>query len=176
MSAEVQLASIAGDPAKISKRTLNACAQFFGIKGFGFTKENELFVGRVAQLGFAAALIGEAVTGVGPLAQLGEPPDRLQSLETPCLQSTRAGCVVCMACMGSDTWCLARRKYLPRIPTMYGLHTVSLNGGTQLVRTSNLHPTNPDPDVLQQLGGPDSRAPPFRFWYGTHGAVARRDG
>jgi len=47
-------------------------AQFFGIKGFGFTKENELFVGRVAQLGFAAALIGEAVTGVGPLAQLGE--------------------------------------------------------------------------------------------------------
>jgi hypothetical protein len=46
-------------------------AQFFGIKGFGFTKENELFVGRVAQLGFAAALVGEAVTGVGPLAQLG---------------------------------------------------------------------------------------------------------
>lgn len=28
-------------------------------------------MGRVAQLGFAAALIGEAVTGVGPLAQLG---------------------------------------------------------------------------------------------------------
>jgi photosystem II protein len=45
--------------------------KFFGIKGFGFTKENELFVGRVAQLGFAAALVGEAVTGVGPLAQLG---------------------------------------------------------------------------------------------------------
>lgn len=41
------------------------------MKGFGFTKENELFVGRVAQLGFAAGLIGEAVTGVGPLAQLG---------------------------------------------------------------------------------------------------------
>lgn len=32
---------------------------------------NELFVGRVAQLGFAAALIGEAVTGKGPLAQIG---------------------------------------------------------------------------------------------------------
>ena len=32
---------------------------------------NELFVGRMAQLGFAAALIGEAVTGKGPLAQLG---------------------------------------------------------------------------------------------------------
>ena len=37
--------------------------------GFGFTKENELFVGRVAQLGFAASLIGEAITGKGALAQ-----------------------------------------------------------------------------------------------------------
>jgi photosystem II 22kDa protein len=45
--------------------------KFFGISGFGFTKENELFVGRMAQLGFAAALLGEAITGVGPLAQLG---------------------------------------------------------------------------------------------------------
>jgi photosystem II 22kDa protein len=32
---------------------------------------NELFVGRMAQLGFAAALIGEALTGKGPLAQVG---------------------------------------------------------------------------------------------------------
>lgn len=38
--------------------------------GFGFTKENELFVGRVAMLGFAASLLGEAVTGQGILAQL----------------------------------------------------------------------------------------------------------
>ena len=29
------------------------------------------FVGRLAQLGFAAALIGEAVTGLGPLGQFG---------------------------------------------------------------------------------------------------------
>ena len=44
--------------------------KFFGLKGgFGFTKENELFTGRVAQLGFAASLIGEAITGKGPLAQ-----------------------------------------------------------------------------------------------------------
>merc|ERR1712087_710556 len=43
--------------------------KFFGISGFGFSKENELFVGRMAQLGFAASLIGEAVTGKGPLAQ-----------------------------------------------------------------------------------------------------------
>ncbi|XP_022861465.1 photosystem II 22 kDa protein, chloroplastic [Olea europaea var. sylvestris] len=38
--------------------------------GFGFTKENELFVGRVAMIGFAASLLGEAVTGKGILAQL----------------------------------------------------------------------------------------------------------
>uniref|UniRef100_A0A803LV35 Photosystem II 22 kDa protein, chloroplastic n=2 Tax=Chenopodium quinoa TaxID=63459 RepID=A0A803LV35_CHEQI len=38
--------------------------------GIGFTKENELFVGRVAMIGFAASLLGEAVTGKGILAQL----------------------------------------------------------------------------------------------------------
>jgi len=43
--------------------------KFFGISGLGFSKANELFVGRVAQLGFAASLIGEAITGKGPLAQ-----------------------------------------------------------------------------------------------------------
>jgi hypothetical protein len=40
--------------------------KFFGTsKGFGFTKLNEVFVGRVAQLGFLAAVIGEKVTGDG---------------------------------------------------------------------------------------------------------------
>lgn len=43
--------------------------RFFGIKGFGFTKENEIFVGRLAQLGFAISLIGEGLTGKGILAQ-----------------------------------------------------------------------------------------------------------
>eukprot|EP00270_Netrium_digitus_P016727 TRINITY_DN603_c0_g1_i1.p2 TRINITY_DN603_c0_g1~~TRINITY_DN603_c0_g1_i1.p2 ORF type:complete len:259 (+),score=58.45 TRINITY_DN603_c0_g1_i1:77-853(+) len=38
--------------------------------GIGFTKSNELFVGRVAMLGFAASLLGEAITGQGILAQL----------------------------------------------------------------------------------------------------------
>lgn len=46
--------------------------KFLGISsGFGFTKANELFVGRAAQLGFAASLIGETFTGKGPLAQFG---------------------------------------------------------------------------------------------------------
>lgn len=38
--------------------------------GIGFTKANELFVGRVAMIGFAASLLGEALTGKGILAQL----------------------------------------------------------------------------------------------------------
>lgn len=37
---------------------------------FGFTKANELFVGRLAQLGIAFAIIGEIITGKGALAQL----------------------------------------------------------------------------------------------------------
>merc|ERR1712087_921606 len=35
----------------------------------GFTKSNELFVGRMAMLGFAASLVGEILTGKGALAQ-----------------------------------------------------------------------------------------------------------
>merc|ERR1711904_644133 len=35
----------------------------------GFTKANELFVGRMAMLGFAASLVGEILTGKGALAQ-----------------------------------------------------------------------------------------------------------
>nr|ABK20973.1 unknown [Picea sitchensis] len=38
--------------------------------GIGFTKANELFVGRVAMIGFAASLLGEAITGKGILSQL----------------------------------------------------------------------------------------------------------
>ena len=44
------------------KRTLARPREFFGVTKFGFSKENELFVGRVAQLGFAASLIGEVST------------------------------------------------------------------------------------------------------------------
>ncbi|CAN0893390.1 Photosystem II 22 kDa protein 1, chloroplastic [Linum grandiflorum] len=38
--------------------------------GIGFTKQNELFVGRVAMIGFAASLLGEGITGKGILSQL----------------------------------------------------------------------------------------------------------
>nr|WOH23173.1 chloroplast photosystem II subunit S [Lobosphaera incisa] len=49
--------------------------RFFGTSSqFGFTKKNELFVGRTAMIGFASALIGEKLTGgKGPLGQLGVP-------------------------------------------------------------------------------------------------------
>jgi photosystem II 22kDa protein len=58
-------------PLQDPKISLLEPQKFFGIsESFGFSKENELFVGRVAQLGFAAELIGEMSTGKGPLAQL----------------------------------------------------------------------------------------------------------
>ncbi|GMP46937.1 hypothetical protein CsSME_00014900 [Camellia sinensis var. sinensis] len=38
--------------------------------GIGFTKQNELFVGRLAQLGIVFSIIGEIITGKGALAQL----------------------------------------------------------------------------------------------------------
>ena len=44
--------------------------KFFGISGFGFTKENELFVGRVAQLGFAAGAGQRGRAGGGARALL----------------------------------------------------------------------------------------------------------
>ncbi|KAK9826860.1 hypothetical protein WJX81_001059 [Elliptochloris bilobata] len=54
-----------------SKVTLATPGKFFGISGLGFTKANELFVGRLAQLGFAASLIGKGLTGKGILGQIG---------------------------------------------------------------------------------------------------------
>merc|ERR1711976_413462 len=44
-------------------------ANLFPSGKIGWTKENEIFVGRMAQLGFAASLIGEVITGKGALAQ-----------------------------------------------------------------------------------------------------------
>ncbi|CAI5929720.1 unnamed protein product [Closterium sp. NIES-65] len=53
------------------KKQLRTEDGIFGTSGsFGFTKANELFVGRVAMLGFTASLLGEAVTGQGILSQL----------------------------------------------------------------------------------------------------------
>jgi len=45
--------------------------EYFGTTEFGFSKKNEVFVGRTAQLGFLASVIGEKVTGLGPLQQFG---------------------------------------------------------------------------------------------------------
>jgi photosystem II protein len=63
----------AGGVQKPSKISLaQNPADTLGVSRFGFTKRNEIFVGRVAMLGFAADLIGEQLTGgKGPLAQIG---------------------------------------------------------------------------------------------------------
>ncbi|XP_022993721.1 photosystem II 22 kDa protein, chloroplastic-like [Cucurbita maxima] len=56
-------------PKKVSKPKVED--GIFGTSGgIGFTKQNELFVGRVAMIGFAASLLGEGITGKGILAQL----------------------------------------------------------------------------------------------------------
>ncbi|XP_045809627.1 photosystem II 22 kDa protein, chloroplastic-like [Trifolium pratense] len=58
-------------PAKVVKSKPKVEDGIFGTSGgFGFTKQNELFVGRVAMIGFAASILGEALTGKGILAQL----------------------------------------------------------------------------------------------------------
>lgn len=53
----------------ISKRNKLGAQQFFSKPGF--TKRNELNVGRVAMLGFGAATLGEIISGKGPAGQLG---------------------------------------------------------------------------------------------------------
>ena len=58
-------------PVKADKRASNLKVEvgIFGTySGFGITKQNELFVGRM--LGFAASLLGEAITAQGILSQL----------------------------------------------------------------------------------------------------------
>lgn len=61
----------AAPPKKVAKPKPQVEDGIFGTSGgIGFTKKNELFVGRVAMLGFAASLLGEAITGKGILAQL----------------------------------------------------------------------------------------------------------
>lgn len=56
---------------KVTKEKPKVEDGIFGTSGgIGFTKQNELFVGRVAMLGFAASVLGEAITGKGILAQL----------------------------------------------------------------------------------------------------------
>lgn len=58
-------------PKKAEKPKERVEDGIFGTSGgIGFTKQNELFVGRVAMIGFAASLLGEAITGKGILAQL----------------------------------------------------------------------------------------------------------
>src|SRR5512147_2493040 len=49
---------------------LDGPKKFFGVTNWGFTPQNELFAGRLAALGIVAAIVGEVVTGLGPVGQL----------------------------------------------------------------------------------------------------------
>ena len=60
-----------GKDIKATQFTIGLSSKKGKTVSIGFTKENELFVGRMAQLGFAASLIGEGITGKGFLGQLG---------------------------------------------------------------------------------------------------------
>ncbi|KAF6254726.1 hypothetical protein COO60DRAFT_1627774 [Scenedesmus sp. NREL 46B-D3] len=63
-------ADAADGPLGNPKVTPFQVKKFFGVTDWGFTAQNELFAGRLAQLGFAAGLLGEVATGLGPLGQL----------------------------------------------------------------------------------------------------------
>lgn len=56
-------------PTQDPKINISEPKKFLGITNFGFSKKNEVFVGRTAQLGFLASVIGEKITGKGPLGQ-----------------------------------------------------------------------------------------------------------
>lgn len=61
----------AGPTQKPQINAVEKPGKFFGVTEFGFSKKNEVFVGRTAQLGFLAAVIGEKITGKGILRQIG---------------------------------------------------------------------------------------------------------
>ena len=48
-------------PNQNPKINVSEPKKFLGITNFGFSKKNEVFVGRTAQLGFLASVIGEKV-------------------------------------------------------------------------------------------------------------------
>lgn len=56
-------------PIRNPNITLFQLKKFFGVTNWGFSAQNELFAGRMAQLGFVASLVGELLTGMGPLGQ-----------------------------------------------------------------------------------------------------------
>lgn len=67
---EEQEASAAVGPLQDPTITLLQPGKFFAVTNWGFTPQNELFAGRLGSLGMMAAIIGELVTGLGPVGQL----------------------------------------------------------------------------------------------------------
>lgn len=65
-----QQQDFAAGPLQDPTITLLQPAKFFNVTNWGFTPQNELFAGRLAALGMVAAIVGELVTGLGPVGQL----------------------------------------------------------------------------------------------------------
>jgi len=63
------------DPASLTPLKPGSWRESFGLTKdgplLGFFPENELFIGRLAMIGFAGTTLVEAFTGLGPLKQLG---------------------------------------------------------------------------------------------------------
>jgi hypothetical protein len=78
---------------------LDGPRKFFGVTNWGFTAQNELFAGRLAALGIAAAIVGELYTGLGPVGQLSA--GETQSQESR-LDQYQIGLLACCACLGSS--------------------------------------------------------------------------
>lgn len=57
-------------PLQDPRITLLEPKRFFSVTDFGFTPQNELFVGRLANLGFFLSVLGEWFTGKGILGQV----------------------------------------------------------------------------------------------------------
>jgi photosystem II protein len=85
-------------PIQDPKITIFNIKKFFGVTDWGFTPQNELFAGRMAQLGFAASLIGELATGLGPLGQLSAE----SGVPIQTLQFALAAWATFMACTAVD--------------------------------------------------------------------------
>ena len=66
---ELELKRLKAESARTGPLTLADLPDFVGFM-LGFRPETELYLARMAQLGFAASVLGEALTGEGTLAQL----------------------------------------------------------------------------------------------------------
>jgi len=105
-----QQQDFAAGPLQDPTITLLQPAKFFNVTNWGFTPQNELFAGRLAALGMVAAIVGELVTGLGPVGQLSAGEEGLcKMLLQPQQRSIHRLCLQrgwCHIAMPHDSWCI----------------------------------------------------------------------